>query len=113
MNYSAVARAALGVALLLPAPADAAVNCYPQASGVGGVIADQKDVIAAVNCLGQQLAELRNAATAADQTQSQRMEELARRVVELQGVVDNLSRRVFYLENRLNDALTPPATRPW
>ncbi|WP_144259779.1 hypothetical protein [Methylocystis sp. ATCC 49242] len=113
MKTIVAALAMFPILLLAPGPAAGAVNCYPQAAGVAGVIADQKDVIAAVNCLGQQLAELRRAATISDQNQTARVEELARQIAELQGAVEVLSRRVSALEGRLNDVLTPLATRPW
>jgi len=58
------------LALALSSPASAGVSCSPQASGVSGVIADQTDMIAAVNCLGQQLAELEGFAFARNHVSS-------------------------------------------
>lgn len=94
-------------------PARAGVTCSPQASGVGGVIADQADTIAAVNCLGQQLAEFKNAAIAADKVESGRIEELARQIAALQSAVDSLARRVSALEANARDVQRPLATQPW
>ncbi len=100
-------------AAVAPSPVLAGVSCSPQASGVGGVIADQNDVIAAVNCLGQQLAELRNGAIAADRMEAARIEELARQIAALQSSVEMLSRRVSALEANVSDVQRPLATRPW
>lgn len=91
----------------------AGVACSPQASGVGGVIADQQDVIAAVNCLGQQLAELRNGANAADKVEAARIEELARALSAVQIALDSLARRVSALEANAANVQAPLATRPW
>jgi uncharacterized coiled-coil protein SlyX len=107
------ALVAMQIVLAVSSPARAGVSCTPQASGVSGVIADQTDVIAAVNCLGQQLAELRNAAAAADRLQTARIEELARQIANLQFSVDSLSRRVANLEAGVTDIQRPLATRPW
>jgi hypothetical protein len=101
------------LAIACSSPARAGVSCSPQASGVGGVIADQADVIAAVNCLGQQLAEFKNAAIAADKVESARIEELARQISALQSSIDSLSRRVAALEANVSDVQRPLATRPW
>ncbi len=108
-------RCAFVLALLAAAPGEgfAAVVCSPQASGVNGVIADQNDVIAAVNCLGQQIAEFRSAAIAADRVESARIDELARQIGALQSAVDLLSRRVSALEANAADVQRPLATRPW
>ncbi len=94
-------------------PARAGVSCSPQASGVSGVIADQADVIAAVNCLGQQLAEFKNAAIAADKVEAARIEELARQLSALQIAVSSLSRRVSALEANVTDIQRPLASPPW
>lgn len=99
--------------LLATAPAAAGISCSPQASGVSGVIADQNDTIAAVNCLGQQIAELKNAAIAADKIEAGRIEELARQLSALQLAVDTLSRRLSALESRVVDFQRPLATPPW
>jgi hypothetical protein len=112
-KFLGAALMAIAFALLVSSPARAGVSCAPQASGVSGVIADQTDVIAAVNCLGQQLAELRNAAAAADRLQSARIEDLARQIANLQFIVDSLSRRVVNLEAGVTDIQRPLATRPW
>ncbi len=108
-------RRAFSIAFLavLPSSAFAGISCSPQASGVSGVIADQTDVIAAVNCLGQQLAELRNGAVAADRAEAARIEELARQIAALQYSVDALSRRLSALEANAADVQRPLATRPW
>jgi hypothetical protein len=97
----------------ISAPARAGVSCSPQASGVAGVIANQEDVIGAVNCLGQQLAELRSGAMAADRVQTARIEVLARQIAALQFSVDQLSRRIANLEANASDFQRPLATRPW
>ncbi len=99
--------------LAISAPALAGVSCSPQASGVSGVIADQGDVIAAVNCLGQQLAELKNAAIAADKVEASRIEELARQISAMQFAIDSISRRVAALEANVSDVQRPLATSPW
>lgn len=101
------------VALACSSPAQAGVSCSPQASGVGGVIADQADMISAVNCLGQQLAEFKNAAIAADKVEAGRIEELARQISALQSAVDSLARRVSALEANAANAQRPLATQPW
>lgn len=101
------------LALALSSPASAGVSCSPQASGVSGVIANQTDMIAAVNCLGQQLAELKNAAIAADKVEAGRIEELARQITAMQFAIDSLSRRVGALEANVADVQRPLATRPW
>lgn len=100
-------------ALAVSPPALAGVSCSPQASGVSGVIADQADVIAAVNCLGQQLAELKNAAIAADKLEASRIEELARQISAMQFAIDSISRRVAALEANVADVQRPLATSPW
>jgi hypothetical protein len=110
--YSAFVMLQLALALGAPA-ARAGVSCAPQTAGVGGVIADQTDVIAAVNCLGQQIAELRNAAVAADRLQTSRAEELSRQISALQFVIDSQSRRIAELESRIIDIQRPLAARPW
>jgi hypothetical protein len=94
-------------------PARAGVSCSPQASGVSGVIADQADVIAAVNCLGQQLAEFKNAAIAADKVEAGRIEELARQLSAVENAVESLSRRVSALEANVRDIQRPLASPPW
>ena len=101
------------MACVAAAPARAEISCTPQAAGVGGVIADRKDMIASVNCLGQQLAELRNGAVAADKTEAARIEELARQISALQSAVELLSRRLGALERNVVDIQAPLATRPW
>jgi hypothetical protein len=94
-------------------PARAEVGCMPQAAGVSGVIAGQGDVIAAVNCLGQQLARLRNDATVSDRAEAARIDELARQIAELQNAVNALTQRVGALEANIVDSQTPLAKRPW
>lgn len=108
-------RRSLGLLLLLlvAAPARADVACLAQASGVSGVIGDQKDVIAAVNCLGQQLARLRNDATVSDRATSARIDDLARQIAALQSAVNVLAKRVGALEANIVDSETPLAKRPW
>jgi hypothetical protein len=101
------------LALALSSPASAGVSCSPQASGVSGVIANQTDMIAAVNCIGQQLAELKNAAIAADKVEAGRIEELARQITAMQFAIDSLSRRIAALEANVADVQRPLATRPW
>ncbi|MGJ0506795.1 MAG: hypothetical protein ACR652_06580 [Methylocystis sp.] len=113
MRKSTAALVLAHFLLGFPLTAAAAVSCSPQASGVSGVISDQADVIAAVNCLGQQLAELKNAAIAADRVEAGRIEELARQISALQMAVDSLSRRVSALEANVTDVQRPLATRPW
>jgi hypothetical protein len=93
--------------------ARAEISCAPQAAGVSGVIADRKDMIASVNCIGQQLAELRNAAVAADRVEAAKIEELARQIAALSAAVDGLSRRLGALERNVVDIQSPLATRPW
>jgi hypothetical protein len=93
--------------------ARAEITCSSQAAGVSGVISDRKDMIASVNCIGQQLAELRNAAVAADKVEAARIEELARQIAMLQSAVDGLSRRLGALERNVVDIQSPLATRPW
>jgi hypothetical protein len=102
---------ALALGAALPARAD--VVCFPQASGVTGVISNQTDVIAAVNCLGQQLAKLRGDAVVADRTEAQRIEELARQIVALETAVATLSRRVAAIEANLANVEQPLARQPW
>lgn len=97
----------------LSAPAGAEVSCIPQASGVSGVIAEQTDVIAAVNCLGQQLARLRSDATNADRNEAARIDELARQISMLQNAVVSLSQRVAAIESNLRNVEQPLARQPW
>ncbi|KAF2992651.1 hypothetical protein OGR47_06335 [Methylocystis sp. MJC1] len=109
-------RRSLGLILLLlvaAAPARADVACLVQASGVSGVIADQKDVIGAVNCLGQQLARLRNDATVSERATAARIDDLARQIAALQSAVNVLAKRVGALEANIVDSETPLAKRPW
>lgn len=103
----------LTIALAAPLPARADVTCIPQASGVAGVIANQTDVIAAVNCLGQQLAKLRADAIVADRTEAERIEELARQIAALQNAVAGLSRRVAAIEANLANVEQPLARQPF
>jgi hypothetical protein len=98
---------------LLSASAQAEVSCMPQASGVTGVIAEQTDVIAAVNCLGQQLARLRSDATVSDRNDAARMDELARQISMLQNAVVSLSQRVSAIETNLRNVEQPLARQPW
>jgi TolA-binding protein len=97
----------------LAAPARAEAICIPQASGVAGVIADQADVIAAVNCLGQQLARLRSDATVSDRNEAARIDELARQIAMLQNAVVSLSQRVAAIEANLRNIEQPLAKQPW
>jgi|SRR5437763_1488997 hypothetical protein len=99
--------------VVAPLAARAEIACSPQAAGVSGVISDRKDMIASVNCIGQQLAELRNAAVAADRVEAARIEELARQMAALQAAVEGLSRRLGALERNVVDIQAPLATRPW
>ncbi len=99
--------------LAISFPAQAGVSCSPQSSGVSGVSADQADVIAAVNCLGQQLAEFKNAAIAADKVEAGRIEELARQLSAVENAVASLSRRVSALEANVRDIQRPLASPPW
>lgn len=91
----------------------AEISCSPQASGVSGVISDRKDIIASINCLGQQLAALRNAAVTADRVQETKIEELAREVTALSVAVGGLSQRVDALERNYANIQGPLAVRPW
>jgi hypothetical protein len=109
-------RRFFGLFLLLlsaAAPARGEVGCAPQASGVSGVIADQKDVIAAVSCLGQQLAKLRNDATVSDRATAVRIDDLARQIADLQNAVNALAQRIGALEANIADSQAPLAKRPW
>lgn len=103
----------LSVTFAAASQARAEVGCIPQASGVSGVIAKQEDVISAVNCLGQQLARLRNDATVSDKAATARIEELARQIAELQNAVNALAQRVGAIEANIADAERPLAKRPW
>lgn len=103
----------LAVFLGLSVSARAEVTCMPQASGVSGVIADQTDVIAAVNCLGQQMARLRSDATVSDRNEAARIEELTRQVSMLQNAVISLSQRVAAIEANLRNVEQPLARQPW
>ncbi|WP_442754312.1 hypothetical protein ACNHKD_15145 [Methylocystis sp. JAN1] len=104
---------AAAIILGLSVSARAEVACIPQASGVTGVIADQTDVIAAVNCLGQQLARLRNDATVSDRSEAARVDELARQISALQNAVVSLSQRVAAIESNLRNVEQPLARQPW
>ncbi len=104
---------AILVFFALPFSARAEVSCIPQASGVTGVIADQTDVIAAVNCLGQQLARLRSDATVSDRNETVRMDEMARQIAMLQNAVVSLSQRVSAIEANLRNVEQPLAKQPW
>ncbi len=99
--------------LCLSVSARAEVTCLPQASGVTGVIADQTDVIAAVNCLGQQMARLRSDATVSDRNEAARIDELARQIAMLQNAVASLSQRVAAIEANLRNVEQPLARQPW
>jgi hypothetical protein len=99
--------------LMFSASARAEVSCIPQASGVTGVIAEQTDVIAAVNCLGQQLARLRSDATISDRNDAARIEDLARQISMLQNAVVTLSQRVSAIESNLRNVEQPLARQPW
>lgn len=101
------------LAIALASPAGAEIACSPQAAGVTGVIADSKDMVASVNCIGQQLAEFRNAAVVADKIEAARIEELSRQIAALQSAVESLSRRLGALEQNVNNIQAPLATRPW
>ncbi|WP_424361832.1 hypothetical protein [Methylocystis parvus] len=103
----------LAIFLSLPVSARAEVTCIPQASGVTGVIADQADVIAAVNCLGQQMARLRSDATVSDRNEAARIDELARQIAMLQNAVASLSQRVAAIEANLRNVEQPLARQPW
>ncbi|QGM98402.1 hypothetical protein [Methylocystis parvus] len=103
----------LFVSFALSLPAHAEVTCIPQASGVTGVIAEQTDVVAAVNCLGRQLAQLRGDATVSDHNETARIEELARQLAMLQNAVASLSQRVAAIEGNLRNVEQPLAKQPW
>lgn len=105
--------------LAATAPALADVTCYPQASGVVGVIANQKDVIASVNCLGQQLAELRRSTSENDRNLSARIDVLAQQIgalaqqtAALQAALNELSERDARVERLLSNMLSSPTTSP-
>lgn len=104
---------ALPIFLGLTASAGAEAACIPQASGVTGVIADQADIIAAVNCLGQQLARLRGDATVSDRNEAARIDDLARQIAALQAAVAALSQRVAAIEANLRNVEQPLARQPW
>lgn len=103
----------LAIFLGLSASAQAEVTCMTQASGVTGVIADQADVIAAVNCLGQQMARLRSDATVSDSNEAARIDEIARQIAMLQNAVASLSQRVAAIEANLRNVEQPLARQPW
>lgn len=103
----------LSLAIAAVSQTRAEVACIPQASGISGVIAKQEDVVSAVNCLGQQLARLRNDATVSDRAATARIEELARQLAELQNAVNALTQRVGAIEASIVDAERPLAKRPW
>lgn len=120
MRDSTIALATVAPAIMafaavlgLSAPAHAEVTCIPQASGVTGVIAEQTDVIAAVNCLGQQMARLRGDATISDRNEAARIEELARQLAMLQNTVVALSQRVAAIEANLRNVEQPLARQPF
>lgn len=98
MNMRPTTLAAFVLACVAAAPARAGVSCSPQASGVAGVIANQNDVIVAINCVGRQIADLRNGAGAGDRAQAARIDELARQITMLQFAIDGLARRISLLE---------------
>ena len=103
----------LTIAIGAPSAARADVTCVPQASGVSGVIANQTDVIAAVNCLGQQLAKLRGDATISDRAEAERIADLARQITALQNAVAGLASRVAAIEANLANVEQPLARQPW
>lgn len=113
MRHIYFAIVLIQMTFMTPKGVRAEITCSPQASGVSGVISDRKDTIAAVNCLGQQLATLRNAASTADQTEAMKIEQLAREISALSAAVGGLSQRIDALERNLTNIQTPLASRPW
>jgi hypothetical protein len=101
------ALAVIQLILVAFSQALAGLACSPQAAGVAGVIANQADVVAAVNCLGQQLADLRNGNGTVDRVRAARIDELARQIATLQFALDALYRRLFYLEAKVIDFQHP------
>lgn len=88
-----------------PAQAFMNVSCSSTGAGVGGLISDTDDIVAAINCLGKQIADVRSNSPLngllLEQDQNSRLASLAAKSLYLETRLEQIERRLTEIELRL------------